>query len=203
MSAMPIVVSYGGGTNSTALLILMKRRGQRPSLIMFADTGNEKPETYEHLEVMQGWCLSNDFPQITVVRNTLPQGVKDGSLYGEVYRLGTMPSKVFGVSGCSMKWKVEPQRKFQREWMRANGLGIVRHYVGYDAGEAHRIAKASRYEAPSYEVIEYPLVDADWGRDECVDAIDAEGLPRPGKSACFMCPSSRKPEVIWLAKAQR
>ena len=82
----PIVVSYGGGTNSTAMLILMRDRGERPALIMFADTGDEKPETYEHLATMQEWCAANEFPAIAVVRNMLPQGVKDGSLYGEVLR---------------------------------------------------------------------------------------------------------------------
>ena len=193
-----IVVSYGGGTNSTALLILMKLLGLRPHLIMFADTGDEKPETYAHLEVMQGWCAANGFPPITRVRNMLPQGVKDGSLFGEVYRLGALPSKTFGYSSCSMKWKVEPQQKYLKAWMDENGCPFVVHYVGFDADEVHRSQKPTPVR--EYERNEYPLIEAGWGRDECVAAIDAEGLPRPGKSACFMCPSSRKPEVVWLSQ---
>ena len=31
-----------------------------------------------------------------------------------------------------------------------------------------------------------------------LEAIARAGLKQPGKSACFMCPSSRKPEVTWL-----
>ena len=194
----PIVLSYGGGTNSTAILILMKRQGLRPALTMFADTGDEKPETYTHLDVMQEWCKANGFPPITVVRNELPKGIEDGSLYGQCMRLGTMPSKVFGKSSCSMKWKVEPQYKFLKRWMVENNVPFVRHFVGYDADEVHRSTKPKPER--DFEVAVYPLIEADWGRDECIEAIDAEGLPRPGKSACFMCPSSRKPEVAWLKK---
>lgn len=202
MSSTPIVLSYGGGTNSTAMLILMKRRGERPALTMFADTGDEKPETYAHLDVMQKWCAENGFPPITVVRNQLPQGIKDGSLYGECLRLGTLPAKVFGGSSCSMKWKVEPQRRHQKAWMAENGVDYVRHFVGYDADEAHRANRPSTLKAvesrATFERTEYPLIEADMGRDECIALIDDEGLPRPGKSACFMCPSSKKPEVRWL-----
>lgn len=41
-----IVVSYGGGTNSTALLVGMVNNKIIPDAIIFADTGGEKPETY-------------------------------------------------------------------------------------------------------------------------------------------------------------
>lgn len=199
---LPIVVSYGGGTNSTALLILLRDRGERPALIMFADTRDEKPGTYAHLDVMQLWCRKNGFPLITVVKNGLPQGVIDGSLYGECVRLGTLPAKVFGASSCSMKWKVEPQRKHQRAWMAANNIPYVRHFVGFDAGESHRATRPSSVKDASdrlsFETTEYPLIEAGWERDECIAAIDKEGLPRPGKSACYHCPSSRKEEVRWL-----
>lgn len=192
----PVVVSYGGGTNSTALLILMKRCGQVPALILFADTGDEKPHTYDHLTRMQDWCRDNGFPPITVVRNELPAAIKDKTLYGECLRKGTLPSKVFGYSSCSVKWKVEPQYRYLKRWMAENGVPFVEHYVGFDADEEHRANKA--VPVRGFETARYPLIEADWGRDECVEAIDSEGLPRPGKSACFMCPSSRKPEVIWL-----
>jgi 3'-phosphoadenosine 5'-phosphosulfate sulfotransferase (PAPS reductase)/FAD synthetase len=64
----PLVVSFGAGVNSTAMLIEMRRRGMRPDLVLFADTGGEKPETYEHLEKMNRWCKDAQFPEITVVR---------------------------------------------------------------------------------------------------------------------------------------
>lgn len=38
---MKLIVSYGGGTNSTALLIGLLERAVVPDLILFADTGND------------------------------------------------------------------------------------------------------------------------------------------------------------------
>jgi 3'-phosphoadenosine 5'-phosphosulfate sulfotransferase (PAPS reductase)/FAD synthetase len=44
----PLVVAYGLGVNSTALLVEFVKQGIRPDLILFADTGGEKPETYAY-----------------------------------------------------------------------------------------------------------------------------------------------------------
>lgn len=38
----PLAVSYGGGTNSTAMLCGFRERGIRPAIVIFADTGNER-----------------------------------------------------------------------------------------------------------------------------------------------------------------
>ena len=43
----PLVVAYGLGVDSTAMLVEFAHRGIRPDLILFADTGGEKPETYQ------------------------------------------------------------------------------------------------------------------------------------------------------------
>lgn len=37
------------------LLVGMAERGVRPDLILFADTGGEKPETYEFVNTMDAW----------------------------------------------------------------------------------------------------------------------------------------------------
>ena len=47
---------------------------------------------------------------------------------------------------------------------------------------------------------QYPLIEWNWGRDECINAIIRAGLPLPGKSACFFCPSSKKQEILQLKK---
>lgn len=196
MNEYPWVVSFGMGTNSTAVLEGMRERGLTPALIMAADTGDEKPHTYAHLAEVQNWLASIGWPQIVVVRNELPQGIKDGSLYGECLRLGTMPSKTFGYSNCSMKWKVEPQRRYLKKWMKENSIEHVYHVIGYDADEIERSQK--KIPKLDYETNRYLLIEWDWGREECVRAIARMGLKQPGKSACFMCPSSKKPEVLWL-----
>lgn len=37
-----------------------------------------------------------------------------------------------------------------------------------------------------------------WDREKCIRQIEAAGLPQPGKSSCFFCPSMRAEEIIDL-----
>ena len=45
------VASFGGGTDSTAMLIGMWQRKEPVDLILFADTGGEKPHTYKYISI--------------------------------------------------------------------------------------------------------------------------------------------------------
>lgn len=198
LSGRPLVVAFGGGTNSLAVLIGLKRLGIRPDLILFADTKGEKPETYQAVQVADQWCLANGFPGITTVAAVSPTRGFEG-LEGMVVRLETLPSKAFGFKTCSQRYKIEPQQKFINKWKPAlaawaDGKKVVQ-VLGYDADEPQRIKEYSNDKFEHW----YPLPEWGWGRDECVQAIAEEGLPQPGKSACFFCPSMRKPEVIALA----
>lgn len=47
-------VSFGGGTNSTAMIIGMYLHKIPIDLILFADTGGEQPHTYEFIETFNG-----------------------------------------------------------------------------------------------------------------------------------------------------
>src|SRR5438094_6331394 len=64
----PLVVAYGLGVDSTAMLIEFARRGIRPDLILFADTGGEKPETYQYLGVIRPFLRRVGFPDVVIVR---------------------------------------------------------------------------------------------------------------------------------------
>lgn len=199
LSHVPFLVSYGAGLNSTALLIGLSERGVRPDLITFADTGGEKPETYDHLARMQTWCASVGFPAIDVVRLHKPIA-GDQTLEAERLRLGTLPSRVVGNGTCAMRWKLEPQEKFLKAWGKyqecvARGDKPIRA-LGFDVDEQ------SRADVVEDSLCRYafPLREWGWTREQCGRAIEKAGLPVPLKSACFFCPSSQKHEVIWLAK---
>lgn len=58
----PLVVSYGVGVDSTALLVGLRQRGVVPDAILFADTGSEKPETYRYLPLIDAWLDRIGFP---------------------------------------------------------------------------------------------------------------------------------------------
>jgi 3'-phosphoadenosine 5'-phosphosulfate sulfotransferase (PAPS reductase)/FAD synthetase len=123
----PLVVAYGLGVDSTAMLIGLKQRGVRPDLILFADTGGEKPDTYLYAPIFRQWLRDADFPQFEVVRYEPPIAEYD-SLYGNCWQNETLPSLAFGRKACSIKWKRAPQDKYVRRWApdRHTGDAIVR-----------------------------------------------------------------------------
>ena len=176
----------------------MHDRDERPELIMFADTKGEKPETYEYIAIMQAWLKAKGWPPITTVARTDGRSI-DESLEANCLRMKMLPSLAYGFTSCSLKWNVYPQDRFCNNWVPAKAIwkagGKVTKAIGIDADEAHRAKKTSDNK---YEYV-YPLVEWDWGRDECIERIEAEGMPLPGKSSCFFCPASRKPEVLSLA----
>lgn len=193
-----IVVSYGGGTNSTALLIGMVERGIKADLILFADTGGERPETYAYVKMFSDWLVIQGQPPITTVRKQ--------DKYGNILTLEQhclihrcLPSLAYGFKKCSLKFKVQPQDKYCNNWQPTRGIwkrgDKVTKFIGFDAGEDRR---ATRFSDDKKYAYQYPLIEWVWGREECRAAIERAGLPQPGKSACFFCPSTKKYEVLEL-----
>lgn len=198
-----IVMSYGGGTNSTAMLVGIIERGeQSPDYITFADTASEQQYTYDHMKIVNDWCESVGFPRITVVKATQPQMIKDGSLFNESVRLGSLPSKAYGNGSCSLKWKIEPQNRWNRKLAERLGIPLsdIVRLVGFDADELPRYERAISLAHNQPTKQRFPLIEWDWGRAECVAAIARAGLPQPGKSSCVMCPSMKKHEILALRK---
>jgi 3'-phosphoadenosine 5'-phosphosulfate sulfotransferase (PAPS reductase)/FAD synthetase len=106
----PLVVAYGLGVNSTAMLVEFAARGVRPDLILFADTGGEKPETYAYLRIIRPFLAKSGFPEVTVVRYR-PRRAAYHTLEGQCLHTGTLPSLAYGGKSCSVKFKVTPQDK--------------------------------------------------------------------------------------------
>jgi hypothetical protein len=200
-----LVVAYGLGVDSSAMLVGLSMRRIRPDAILFADVGGEIDETYAYLPIMNEWLRDNDFPEVTVVRNV----VKDFKHYPPYRTLeencltnGTLPSIAFGfqMKSCSLKWKAAPQHKWLMTYPPAiaawaAGQKVVRA-IGFDASAADRKRsyasdgiKDKRYQAW------YPLQEWGWDREKCKSAIRLAGLPVPPKSSCFFCPAMKPAEV--------
>lgn len=200
----PIVVSYGGGVDSTAMLVGLHQRGIRPDLIIFAEVGNEWPETYWYLdEVLPGWLMSVNFPPLVRV-TYVPRRFKHGpysDLLGNCVQNKTLPSLAFGRKSCSLKWKVAPMDRYVNKMFAGHieaGIKIQR-LIGYDAGSKDSCRGGGMLEdSATYEYV-YPLREWDWNRDECIANIKEASLPVPHKSSCFFCPSMQKDEVRELA----
>ena len=196
------VISYGGGTNSTAMLIGMYHKNIPADLILFADTGCEQPHTYEYLSVMDQWLINHGMPKITVVEYMDMNGDRL-TLEQECLRSGTLPALAYGYKRCSLKHKAGPQEKFCNNYppcreVWARGEKVVK-FIGYDADEEQRRTHAYVYDIQDKKYhMEYPLIDWGWGREDCVAAIQQEGLPLPGKSSCFFCPAMKHHEIRTL-----
>ena len=91
----PLVVAYGLGVDSTAMLVEFARRGVRPDLILFADTGGEKPETYAYLPVIQKYLTRVGFPAVVTVRYQ-PTRARYHTLEEQCLHTGTLPSLAYG-----------------------------------------------------------------------------------------------------------
>jgi|TARA_R100001480_G_scaffold153479_1_gene156647 hypothetical protein len=191
------LVSYGGGTNSTAMLVECVNRGIKVDVVLFADTGGEKPHTYNYIKTFSKWLVENGMPKITIVKyfNKYKELL---TLERDCLNRNSLPSLAYGFKSCSQKFKLAPQDKYMNNYQPAKDCwesgGKITKFIGFDAGESHRVKD---YSDKKYTV-EYPLVDWDMGREECIESIEKAGLCQPGKSACFFCPASKPTEIKQL-----
>lgn len=196
-----VVVSYGGGVNSVALLVALRQAGVVPRAITMADPGSERRRTIWYRDtvlppVLERW----GFPPITVVdRVTEGQHRKRAwrleTLEQECLRTKTLPSVAYGWKKCSAKYKAEPQWWWleRQPWARAEwdaDRRLVR-CIGYDADEEQRVRPQMMNSSERARFVPwYPLVDAGITREGCERLIADAGLPSPGKSACTYCPNN-------------
>jgi len=195
------VLAFGGGTDSTGILCHWAESGKvitEPiDIILFADTGAERPNVYEHIERLNGgWLRDRGLPQVIVVRN---DGMY-GTLENNCLVKAMLPSIAYGFKSCSDKYKIRPQEKYMKKHPEVRRLWKagekIEKLIGYEFKEERRWAKA-KVEDDHY-TYRFPLVELEWNRADCVEAIARAGLPTVGKSACFFCPSSTKPEISRL-----
>lgn len=198
MSKPVVMVSYGGGTNSTALLIGLIERGIWFDVATFADTGGERPGTYAYVQMFDEWLRARGRSGIKRVQYVNKHGepvtLEQRSLMTE-----RLPSLAYGFKKCSLRFKRGPQDKFANNWEPARaawsrGDKVVK-MLGFDADEPHRAAGDRDDKKYTYR---YPLIEWGWGREECVTAIERAGLPQPGKSSCFFCPATKPREILAL-----
>lgn len=198
----PWGINFGGGLNSTALILECMDRNIKPDWILFADTGSELPETIDHVGRMKELVknVRPDWPEIATVKWERIRGDIVGfePLHENCLRTRTLPSKAYGLAGCTSKWKVQPMDK----WRKQNGFDKGAFAVGYDAGENRRITSACKRGDATDFTAWYPLVA--WGVDRsgCEAIVNKWGV-KVGKSSCFMCPNLKVQEWISLKNDNR
>jgi 3'-phosphoadenosine 5'-phosphosulfate sulfotransferase (PAPS reductase)/FAD synthetase len=193
------VLNLGAGTQSTAVALL-HLDGTLPPIdaAVFADTGWEPQEVYDHLDRLRPVFAAADVPLVEVSNGNIRDDALD-----EAHRFASMPTFVTRASGgeamgrrqCTNEYKIVPIRRAILK-MVADRLGIdaatwrnipkdvyVEQSFGISIDEAQRARSPHDRWAINY----YPLLDLGWRRDDTIAYLEREGWNAP-RSACIGCP---------------
>lgn len=186
-------ISYGGGVQSTALLVLAAQRVIDYPLAIFANTGDdsEHPASITYVrDVAIPYAKEHGIELVEIQRRT-----RDGNLESLYGRL-TSESRSIGIpvrmntSGapgnrnCTIDFKIKPVAKeLKRRGATKDDPAIVA--LGISVDEYQRMRSSSGI---PHETLTYPLIDLRMDRAACIALIEREGLPVPGKSSCWFCP---------------
>lgn len=178
------ILSMGAGVQTTAMAI---RWIEEYDHIVFADTGDEKPETYAYIhDYLKPFCGK----KWQAVKWRYVERLMDHAI-----RMGMMPTRM--NRWCTRETKIEPIKRF----MRARGAHRRAPWVmdlGISWDESHRM-NSSIYDV-QYVRKSYPLIDARITRDGCRQIIRGHGWPVPEKSGCVGCPFAGKAPMRLLAR---
>lgn len=179
----PIVLSYGGGKNTIAILALVADgKLPKPDVAVFADTGRERTSTWRYLDQHARPLMDSLGIEFHVATHDLATvdlyATGDALLIPAFTETGKLPTF------CSGEWK----RRVMRRYLRSIGYGPQRpivEWLGMCLDEIHRLHQSD----VDWIDTTWPLVfDVPLRRIECETVITRVGLPMPSKSACWMCP---------------
>lgn len=176
------VLSLGGGVNSTALMVWLIQEQLPLDVVVFADTGGEVPETYQHLALVERYLAEHKVQYLH-----LPGLVRGRDLYQTCWERKVFPSAVWRWS--TRDFKVKPIHRYYRSLN-----SHINQYLGIAFDELERMS-TSREE---YITNLYPLVDHRLNRTDCERLIAGAGLPIPVRSSCYFCPFNNADRWRWL-----
>ena len=195
-------ISYGGGVQSTALLVLAAQGRINYPLAIMANVGDdsEHPATLTYVrEVAAPYADANG-----IELHLLDRKKRDGStetLWGRLMREGSkslpipvrMDNGAPGTRSCTADFKIAVTGKFLKH-RGATKDSPATVAIGISLDEIHR---ANNRRTEPHEKIVYPLVGIGdetglkLNRLNCERIIREAGLPVPPKSSCFFCPFHR------------
>jgi 3'-phosphoadenosine 5'-phosphosulfate sulfotransferase (PAPS reductase)/FAD synthetase len=184
------VIHYGGGRQTVAMLVLIKRGIiPKPDLIVIADTGRENPSTWDYRdEIAQPLAES-----MGLTIEIAPRSLAYVDLYAHN---GDLLLPVYTASGkmsafCSTEWKVRVVRRYLAE---QHNIHSATAWIGYALDERKRY-KPTKEDRTGPWYRSFPLLDLGLTKRDCIQVITDYGLPLPPPSACWMCPN--KPNEEW------
>lgn len=196
------VISYGGGQDSTALLVLAAQGKIDFPTFLFANVGDdsELPATLRYVEEHAKPYAAAHGIELAVLHRTMQRGPEKGrtrTLWQQLNKPGSksidipvrMANGAPGKRKCTGDFKIKvvaaelARRGATAENPATVGMGIA----------LEELARANSRSPVPHERVVYPLLELGLRRTDCQRIILDAGLPIPPKSACFFCPF-HKPE---------
>ncbi len=171
------ILSFGGGLQTTAMVILAEQGKLLIDEAIFADTGCEKPETYWYIDSYVKPLLEKLGIPFKVTQSHL------GGLYEYCKEKGIILS--VRKRWCTDKFKIRPLKKA----VKKEDLVLV----GFSADEISRVKEQYSSLGRQFPLIEMGITGAD-----CHEIISEFGWPVPVKSACYICIYQRWNLWNWL-----
>jgi hypothetical protein len=190
------VICYGGGVQSTALLVLAAQGRIDYKTFLFCNVGDdsEHPDTLSYVDKVAKPYAEENGLNLIEIRRTKRDGTQP-TLYGEMMQADAnnvpipvrMTNGAPGSRSCTVNYKIA----VVRQWVRKNGATEANPAymgMGISLDEVHRMHNKNDkpYERRTYPLIEdfaQPLT-----RNNCETVIREAGLVVPPKSACWFCP---------------
>ncbi len=185
------MVSFSGGKDSSAMLIRMLELGWQVDRILFADTGKEFPEMYEHIKKMDDW-LQDKYKMC--VETFVPDKTYDDWFYGKITR--------GHLKGRRRGW---PLLLHHCWWSRESKFKVLdpiigKHnvrYLGFAFDEPKRCKPKPNYA--------YPLAQWGWTEAKCLEYLTEKGLDSPlhhnfKRTGCFHCVKQGKKSLMTLCE---
>lgn len=181
------ILSLGAGVQSSAIALMMKHGEIEPcECAIFADVKAEPAKVYRWLNWLEKQL---DFPVYSVThKDGLTAQIED-ACSGRSNRASTPPLFTKDDNGrvgmtlreCTRDFKINPIRRKVRQI--AAGRKVVQ-IIGISHDERQR-AKPSNVKYISHE---WPLLDRQMTRHDCVTWMYAHYYQKPPRSACVYCP---------------
>jgi hypothetical protein len=180
VAAMATVISYGGGIQSTALVVLaMLKKWDIDEIVHVDLLSAESPSTREYVVYFASWLQENHQRNITILTRDLYGDMLKHPQFTPVPWRGRDESFILRRQ-CTRQYKVEPVRSY----LKGRYPDPIRLMLGISVDEWHRMRMSGD---KGIEHV-YPLVDERLTRSACRSIIERAGLVLPGKSSCWFCP---------------
>jgi len=185
-------VSYGGGVQSTSLLVLAAQREIDFDTFLFSNVGNdsENPATISYVRNIAMPFAEHYGIKIHELYKT--RFGEPETLYGRITRPGSLampvPARLSSGAPARRTCTVDFKLQVTGKWLKDHGA-TPEHKATVAIGiSVDEIQRANPNKAQPWETLVYPLLDLGLRREDCIEIIADAGLPVPPKSSCWFCP---------------